>query len=228
MRRCTVYRLGMVPYEAGLRLQQQALELRKRDEILDILFLLEHPHVFTLGRNARPENVLVDGGMLKEKGIPVVQTERGGDVTYHGPGQLIGYPILNLRENGLTVSSLVHKLEEAMIEALRAFGIDARRSERGRGVFVKDKKIGALGLRIKDGISLHGFALNVNTDLRYFDYIVPCGLQGIRVTSMAELLGHSVDMAQVQDAVIANFAEEFGFEIESGKEEAWLAASLTG
>lgn len=202
--------------------------MRKRDEIPDVLFLLEHPQVFTLGRNARPENVLIDGGMLKKMGIPVVQTERGGDVTYHGPGQLVGYPILKLKDNGMTVSSFVRKLEEVMINALVGFGIEAEGSPRGRGVFVGDKKIGALGLRIKDGIGMHGFALNVNTDLRYFDYIVPCGLKGVKVTSMAELLGHGVDMAQVQDAVVQSFASEFNFQIEAGEEKAWSAASLIG
>ncbi len=218
IRHCLVYRLGLVPYETGLKLQRGLVEERKSGNILDTLLLLEHPSIITLGKNATTQNILVSEELLEKEEIAVFRTERGGDVTYHGPGQIVGYPILNLKDNGLTVSRYVGKLEEIAIKTLANFGIEASRSARGRGIFVNRDKIGAIGLRITGGVSMHGFALNVNVNLKHFDYILPCGLDGVEVTSIAELLGQEIEMAKVQDVLLFHFAEEFGLTLEFGKE----------
>ncbi len=218
MRTCLVCRFGLVPYETSLGLQDSLVEARKPGEIPDTLILLEHPPVLTLGKNAKASNILVSDERLKEEGIAIFRTERGGDVTYHGPGQVVGYPILNMKENGLTVKNYVWKLEEVAIKTLAGFGIVAARSGRGRGIFIGCDKIGAIGLRITGGVTMHGFALNVNVDLAPFDYIIPCGLSGIKATSMRKILRHEVDIARVQDVLLSHFAGEFRFALEAGKD----------
>lgn len=228
MKTCVVCRLGLTPYEVGLSLQRRLFEARLSRGIPDVLLLLEHPPVITIGRNGKDQNILASkDGLLKER-IPVYRTERGGDVTYHGPGQLVGYPILNLKEDNLTVIKYVTILEEIAIKTLGDFGIEAGRSRWGRGIFVNGRKIYALGLKITGGVSTHGFALNVNTDLRYFSYIVPCGLSDIKVTSMSECLGRKLEMGEVQDRLLDHFSRGFNFEMETGEGSAWLVPSLSG
>jgi lipoate-protein ligase B len=173
-----------------------------------------HPPVITLGWHTIPEHIIAHSDTLLRENIPVFHTKRGGDVTFHGPGQLVAYPILNLKENGLSVTDYVWKLEETAIRTLAALGIKGERITDWRGVFVGRDKIGSLGVRISGGVSMHGLALNVNTDLKHFDYIVPCGLSGVKVTSIARVRGQPVDMPSVKDILIMKFADIFRFSCE--------------
>ena len=197
---CTLYpvfmllhleQLGLVDYASALELQRERVAQRKAGAIPDTLLLLEHPHVYTLGRNARPENMLVSAELLASRGAQVFHTDRGGDVTYHGPGQLVGYPILDLTQHRRDISWYMRSLEEVFIRTAHDFGIEAGRSPGAAGVWVGNDKLVAMGVHLSRWVTSHGFALNVNTDLRYFEWIVPCGLHGKGVTSLAKLLGHT-------------------------------------
>lgn len=202
--------LGLVPYESALRLQERLAQARAENSIPDVLLLLQHPPVFTIGRFRGQSEILVSPEMLSREGIQVFQTNRGGSVTYHGPGQLVGYPILNLKEVGLSVREYVWKLEETIIRVLADFGIAGRRDPRYPGVWVGKKKIGSLGINVSHHITTHGFALNVSTNLRHFDLINPCGITGVAMTSICEELGHPVEMETVIQPLINNFAAVFG------------------
>ncbi len=214
MPRCEAQWLGRVDYSEGLRLQAEAVERLRSEEGPEFLFLLEHPHVFTLGRGASRSNILAGAERLERDLIQVHETGRGGDVTYHGPGQLVGYPIINLRPDRCDVHRYVRDLEEALILALSDFGIDGGRIAGLTGVWVGEEKIAAIGVRIARWITSHGFALNVNTDLNYFRMIVPCGITDKGVTSMARLLGHDVGMIEVAGCVAVRFGEVFDRRIE--------------
>ena len=184
---------------------------RKQGLIPDQLLLVEHPHVITMGRNGHMDNVLAEGEVLRRAGIEFHHTDRGGDVTYHGPGQVVGYPILDLREWKRDVVEYLRGIEQVLIDALGEFGIAAGRSEGNTGVWVEGKgKVAAIGVHISRWITSHGFALNVSTDLSYFQYIVPCGLTK-PVTSMQEL-GFRGTREQVSAALVRNFASRFGHE----------------
>ena len=210
-----VRRLGLVDYQAGLDLQQALVEQRKRGEIPDQLLLLEHPDVITLGVKTRHDrsHVLETPESLAAKGVALFETGRGGDVTYHGPGQLVGYPIFDLKPDRCDVHRYVRDLEDALIRAVLEFGITAGRVAGLTGIWVGDAgredKLAAIGVRISRWVTSHGFALNVNTDLSRFGLIVPCGIVGRGVTSMQRLLGHAVPMAEVEDAVIRAFGAVF-------------------
>jgi lipoyl(octanoyl) transferase len=203
----TVRRLGLVPYDEGLALQQQLVEDRRAGRIGDTLLLLQHPPVITLGVRAKATtaNVIASPDVLAREGIAVVETGRGGDVTYHGPGQLVGYPILDLRPDRQDVHLYVRDLEEKVIAAIKPFGITGGRVVGLTGVWVgppgREEKIAAIGVRISRWITSHGFALNVSPDLGHFGLIVPCGIADRGVTSMARVLGHDVRMEEVEDAV---------------------------
>ena len=212
MRSCVVRELGRVDYDAALALQQQLVDERKRGLIPDQLLLLEHPHVITLGRNGHLENLLAGDDILSRAGISFHPTDRGGDVTYHGPGQLIGYPILDLREWKRDVAAYVRSIEQVIIDTLAGFGIMAGRIPKLTGVWVGDAKIAAIGVHISRWVTSHGFALNVSTDLSYFQYIVPCGLTK-PVTSMARL-GAAATLPDVGRALTANFARIFECEMK--------------
>ena len=186
MRSCQVRQLGRVHYGAALELQQRLVAERKQGAIGDQLLLLEHEHVVTLGRNGHMDNVLASDEALARAGISFYPTDRGGDVTYHGPGQLVGYPILDLRDWKRDVGAYVRGVEQAIIDTLAEFGIEAGRIPKLTGVWVEGRKIAAIGVHISRWVTSHGFALNVSTDLSYFQYIVPCGLTK-PVTSMAQL-----------------------------------------
>ncbi|MDD3095036.1 MAG: lipoyl(octanoyl) transferase LipB [Candidatus Neomarinimicrobiota bacterium] len=188
---------GRVPYETAFRRQLELQELRLGDKIPDTLLLLEHPHVYTLGRHAREGNLVWSEEERRMRGVELQQTDRGGDVTYHGPGQLIGYPIILLRDRGLLPRRLVEWVENTVIQTLDCFSISAYVHPDYPGVWVDDAKICAIGMRIREGVSYHGFALNVNTDLSYFSGIVPCGINGGKTCSMASLLGYEPDIRQV-------------------------------
>ncbi|MBP1635936.1 MAG: lipB [Acidobacteria bacterium] len=211
MRRIGVRRLGLVPYGEALEIQRQFAEERRSGRAGDLLLLLQHPHVITLGArsDAARSNVLATPERLRELGVELFETGRGGDVTYHGPGQLVAYPIFDLRPDRQDVHRYVRDLEEVMIRITAAFGIQAGRIEGLTGTWVVADKIGAIGVRISRWITSHGFAYNVDTRLEYFNLIVPCGIRDHGVTSLARLLGREVPMADAEDAAIRAFAEVF-------------------
>ncbi len=211
---CRAYRLGTIDYEKAFFLQNRLAQARGREEIPDTLLLLQHPPVVTMGKSGKAQNVL-DPQALERKNIKVIFTDRGGDVTYHGPGQLVLYPILNLRAHRLSVPGYVWKLEEAAIRLLAAYGIAAARIEKLRGVWVGQEKIAALGVHLSRWISKHGLALNVSTDLDPFSLINPCGT-GRRATSMAALLGRPLPMDEVEERMIQSFADVFASQISLG------------
>ena len=211
--RLTVQALGTVPYAEALALQAELVTRRRAGEIGDRLLLLEHPHVITLGTGSDEGHVLASESERRLLGIELHETGRGGDVTYHGPGQLVGYPILALLEARRDLHRYVRDLEAVLIRALAEFGIDARREEGLTGVWTDAGKIAAIGVRVSSGwITSHGFALNVSPNLDYFRSIVPCGIQGRRVTSMQAILGEAPSMEAVRERVIGAFAAEFGHE----------------
>jgi lipoyl(octanoyl) transferase len=213
--RLEVRRLGTVGYQAALDLQKQLVEERKQGRIPDQLLLLEHPPVITLGARNRSggSNVLETAEALAQRGVALFETGRGGDVTYHGPGQLVGYPIVELPPDRHDVHRYVRDLEEVLILAVADFGITAARIPGLTGVWVGDDKLAAIGVRISRWVTSHGFALNVSTDLFNFGLIVPCGLRDKGVTSMERLLSRAVPMAEVADAVVARFRGVFGSSI---------------
>lgn len=196
--------LGTVGYAAALSLQKDLVRRRVAGEIPDTLLLVEHPHVITMGKMARPEHLL-----KKAPEVEVVATDRGGDVTYHGPGQIVGYPILDLNALRRDVKWYLERLEEMMIRAVARYGIAAARMEGMTGAWVGGAKIGAIGVRVERWVTSHGFALNATTDLRYFDLIIPCGLQGKGVTSVARETGRAVDLDDVRRAVVESFGAIF-------------------
>jgi lipoyl(octanoyl) transferase len=197
-----------MPYAQAFELQQQLVGERKRGEIADQLLFVEHPHVVTMGRNARSKNLLASQELLERAGIELHATDRGGDVTYHGPGQVVGYPIFDLREWKRDVVVYVRALEDVLINALAEFGIVGGRSEGATGVWVGDAKVAAIGVHISRWVTSHGFALNVDTDLNYFRYIVPCGLTK-PVTSL-RVLGCYASRERVIDALARSFGKTFG------------------
>ena len=206
----SVRRLGTLPYREALELQQQLVASRRTGDIEDQLLLLEHPHVITLGTSSHPDHILVDPEQRALLGIELFETGRGGDVTYHGPGQLVGYPILDLKPDRCDLHRYVRDLEETLIRAVATFGIDAGRKRGLTGVWVGDEKIAAIGVRVSSGwITSHGFALNVSTDLQFFDAIVPCGIREHGVTSMTRVLGGTFSRDAVQSAVTRAFADVF-------------------
>src|SRR5215510_6389520 len=202
--RLQVRRLGRVAYAEGLELQARLVAQRQAGEIPDTLLLLEHDPVFTLGRNARVENVLLPQAALRARGFEVYETGRGGDVTYHGPGQVVGYPIVELPPGRRDVHRYVRDLEEAMIRTCLDYGVAAARVAGLTGCWVGSEKIGAIGVRIARWVTSHGFAFNVSTDLAPFDLIVPCGIRGRGVTSLERLLGRRIDQDEVADRLASH------------------------
>lgn len=198
-------------YREVLSLQEQVHAQRVAGECPDTLLLLEHRPVYTLGRSAAESHVLYSEEDLRAIGIERVVTTRGGDVTYHGPGQLVGYPILHLGEAGLRVLEYIDALEETLIRAVAAFGVTAGRDRRNRGVWVGNAKLAALGLRVAHHVTMHGFALNVSPRMKDYSGIVACGLQDAGVTSLALLLGETPDMANVKRQVETSFRDVFGY-----------------
>ena len=214
-RRIDVRRLGRLEYGAGLELQASLVEERRSAAIGDTLLLLEHPPVITLGVKTRGKtaNIIASPETLAAEGVSVFETGRGGDITYHGPGQLVGYPIFDLRPDRCDVHRYVRDIEEALMVALRDFGIESGRVTGRTGVWVgpegREEKIAAIGVRISRWITSHGFALNVGTDLRHFQLIVPCGIADRGVTSIERVLGRAVPMRDAEDAVIRAFSKVF-------------------
>jgi lipoyl(octanoyl) transferase len=210
---CIVENLGVVDYADGLRLQLERVKARKAGAIPDTLLLLEHPHVYTLGRNAKRENLLISAEQLAARGAQVFEIDRGGDVTYHGPGQWVGYPILDLAQHRRDIAWYMRSLEEVLIAVAGEYGIQAGRLVGAPGVWVGNNKLAAMGVHISRWVTSHGFAFNVNTDLRYFDWIVPCGLRDKGVTSLQKLLGRRVEMDEVAERVVRQFGRVFELEM---------------
>jgi lipoate-protein ligase B len=219
---CIAPYLGTVPYEVALKLQRGLMQSRAEGRIGDVLLLLQHPSVFTVGRFRGGADLIVPPETLVREGIAVFHTSRGGGITYHGPGQLVGYPVLNLKENGLGVREYIWKLESAIIKLLLALGIRSYWLAGYPGVWVGERKVCSIGIHISHYITTHGFALNVTNDLRYFKYIRPCGLASEAMTSVSELLGHRVGMKTIIEELLPSFSEIFGLTCQQEDGE-WLA-----
>ena len=211
MRNIEVRRLGVVGYGDALELQKQLVEQRKAGEIGDQLLLLEHPPVITLGVKTRNDrsHIVATAEQLAAAGVEVFETGRGGDVTYHGPGQLVGYPIIDLKPDRCDVHRYVRDLEQVMIRMAASFGVEATRIDGLTGAWVGDEKLAAIGVRIARWVTSHGFAFNVNTPLERFNLIVPCGITDKGVTSLEKLLGRPVQLRDVEESAITAFMEVF-------------------
>ena len=218
MRICRIVDLGLIGYAEAWALQKRLVAVRKANAIEDVLLLCEHPHVITQGRNGKREHLLASEHVLRQKGVEFHTTDRGGDITYHGPGQIVGYPILNLGAIRRDVVWYVRMLEEVMIRATAEFGITAERVTGKTGIWVGDggaeEKLAAIGVHISRWVTSHGFAYNVATDLRYFDLIVPCGIAGRKATSLEKLLGRSVKREEIAPRIANHLGEVFGLELK--------------
>ena len=202
--------LGVLGYQEAWELQRALVEERAKGRSVDSLLLLEHPPTYTLGRRGRESDLLLPRRELERQGAAVYDVDRGGEVTYHGPGQLVGYPIVDLRGWGGPLR-YVRALEAVLVKTLSDFGVQAGRIEGLTGVWAEEKKIAAIGVRISRGVTSHGFALNVSTDLSWFRHIIPCGIHDREVTSLECLIGHSVPLKEVAEVVIGRFGQEMGF-----------------
>jgi lipoyl(octanoyl) transferase len=205
----TLYRFGIREYRDAWNWQQETAAAVRNGSRPEAIALLQHPPVFTLGRRARSENLLADPADLLTQGADIVEVDRGGDITFHGPGQLVCYPILDLRRRGFGPVEYVRTLEAVIIATLAEFGIVGERVPGFPGAWAGGAKIAAIGVRIQGGVSTHGFALNVAPDLSWFDAIVPCGIDGVSVTSMTALLGDRTDLLAVENAVLVAFSRAF-------------------
>ncbi|MGD9304726.1 MAG: lipoyl(octanoyl) transferase LipB [Desulfobacterales bacterium] len=215
--RCYYANLGLIDYLEAWNLQTDLVDARIKNDVSSaVVLFLEHPAVYTLGRRGGDENLLVSESFLEKSGIPVVQVERGGNITYHGPGQLIVYPIMNLHAARIGVVEFVGALEKVMLKTVALWGIKAEQSSVNRGIWIGGKKLGSIGIALRKGVSFHGLALNVNLDLLPFSWIQPCGLQDVQMTSMKQELSRSVSMVRVQEKLKENFESVFGMQfIES-------------
>lgn len=210
MKSCESRYLGRTPYAEALALQQSLHEARKQNEVTDTLLLLEHPHVITLGRAANRANILADEQMRAAKQVELFETGRGGDVTYHGPGQLVGYPIINLAPDRQDVRRYVRDIQEVLVRTARDFGVEAEpRGGEYVGVWVGDEKLAAIGIRISRWVTMHGFAFNVTTNLDYFNLIVPCGIADHGVTSLEKILGEKIALEAVAESAVHHFGDVF-------------------
>jgi lipoate-protein ligase B len=203
--------LGQQDYESALDYQRRLVEQRKKDEITDVLILVEHDRVYTMGRNAKDKNVILSKTELDQHGIRLVKTDRGGDVTYHGPGQLVGYPIINIGGEDRGVLWYVQKIEEVVCRTLEKFGLEASTDSHNRGVWIGNDKIAAIGVRVTRQITMHGFALNVSVNLDDYKGIIPCGIVGKGVTSLDRFIP-SVSMDEVKNRVVQEFMKVFEYD----------------
>lgn len=214
IKHCSVRWLGRIAYADAWKLQKELATQRAADLIGDTLLLLEHPHTYTFGSRGKREHLLVPCEALEAQGVAILDVDRGGDITYHGPGQLVGYPILRLADYELDAVRYLRTLENALIDVARGYGLDAQHVRHLTGVWVGNHKIAAIGTKVDvHGITQHGFALNVATDLAYFDKIVPCGIRNRQVGSLAQLLDRDVPMDDVVDRTVAAFAQTFNAEM---------------
>ncbi|MFN2432020.1 MAG: lipoyl(octanoyl) transferase LipB [Gemmatimonadota bacterium] len=208
----SVRRLTELGYDEAFALQCRLVEDVRAGRAPDTLVLLSHPPVVTVGRGSAEGHVLLSEAELLRRGIALRDTDRGGDVTFHGPGQIVGYVVFDLRRHGQDLHRFLRRIEDAVLRALAALGVEGGRVPGLTGVWVGERKVCAIGIKVSRWVSLHGFALNVSTDLSFFDVIVPCGIAGRGVTSLAELLGRAPDRREVEDALVAAFAREYGLD----------------
>lgn len=211
---CKILRLGIVNYREAYGLQKSLLQKKIEGSNLDYLILLQHNPVITIGRNGNNKNILVSESLLKSYGIELFEIERGGDVTYHGPGQITGYPILDLHHYKKDVHWYIRNLEEVIIRALNEYGVTGKRMDKYTGVWVDDEKIAAIGVAIKHWITFHGFAFNVCPDLSHFKLINPCGITDKSITSLEKVLGYKVNFEDVEQSIISNFLDLFDIDIK--------------
>lgn len=227
MKHCLCIDLGLIGYADALALQKRLVNARKAGTIEDALLFCEHPHVITQGRNGKQEHLLASEHVLRQKNVDFFETDRGGDITYHGPGQIVGYPILDLGAIRRDVHWYVRSLEEAMIRATAEFGIVAGRLAGKTGIWVAigatEEKLAAIGVHISRWVTSHGFAYNVTTDLRNFELIVPCGIADRKATSLEKLLGRGVEKKEVAPALARNFGEVFDLEMKDTAREELMA-----
>ncbi|TVR88227.1 MAG: lipoyl(octanoyl) transferase LipB [Spirochaetaceae bacterium] len=217
---------GRLPYDEGLALQEKLIQDRIDERITDTLVLLEHPPVITLGRSGAETDIVAAPAALEQNGVTVHRIGRGGEATYHGPGQLVGYPIIHLYERARDIRRFVFKLEEVFVRLLsEEYGIAATRDDEHRGVWVENEKVTAVGIAIRNRVTMHGFAFNVNTDLSHFSWIIPCGIRDRGQTSLAKLLGHELDSGVVEGLVERYFREVFGYSVVSGSTTSGSASS---
>src|ERR1700741_3340757 len=218
MTTCLVTDLGLIPYADACALQQRLAAARKAGAIDDVFLLCEHPHVITLGRNASRANLLASENVLRQKGVELHSPNRGGDITYHGPGQIVGYPIVNLANIKRDVGWYVRTLEETMIRASADFGVTSYRVPGKTGIWVRagdtEEKLAAIGVHISRWVTSHGFAYNVSTDLRHFDLIVPCGIADRKATSLEKLLGRNVEQKEIAPRIAKHLGELLGLEMK--------------
>jgi len=207
--------IGLTEYSEAWQLQKLIWQLRREGSIPDVLLLTEHKHTYTLGKSADDNHLLATEDELRAENIGVYHIDRGGDITYHGPGQLVGYPILDLNNYYLDVHRYLRDLEEVIIRTLRDYGVKGRRIEGYTGVWVGNEKIAAIGIKISRWVTMHGFAFNINNDLSYFDRIIPCGIFHKGITSLEQLLNHKVDMKEMQDKLTTYFGSVFDVQIET-------------
>ncbi len=203
----------MIDYQEAWDLQKEVFDLRYKNEIFDVLFLLEHPHTYTLGKVADKKNLIGSEKYLKQNKITVYDIDRGGDITYHGPGQIVGYPIMNLNEWERDTHKYLRALEEVLIKVCEEFRLTALRNSKYTGVWIDEKKIAAIGIKVSRWITMHGFAFNVNTDLSLFQGIIPCGINDKEVTSLQKELDKEQNLNHVKDLIVKNFAEVFRYDL---------------
>lgn len=221
--------LPQMEYGKAQILQEQCVAAKAAGRLReDLMFLLEHPAVFTLGRNGGRENLMVSDAFLDEAGVSVMPSERGGNITYHGPGQIVGYPVIDLQRARMGVGDYVGALEDLMLAVAQAWGVVADRDPRNRGVWVAGAKAGSIGLCLRHGMAFHGFALNVNNDLKPFQWINPCGLAGVRMTSLRQVAGREIPMHELRQTVWQNVAQVFDVTLQprtAGELEGLLAGA---
>lgn len=203
--------LGFIDYKEAWDLQKETFELRVKDKIPDVLYLLEHPNTYTLGKTADKNNLIGSAEYLSSNKISVYDIDRGGDITYHGPGQIVGYPIINLNDWKTDTHKYLRALEETIIRTCAEYGITGGREPKYTGVWVEDRKIAAIGIKISRWITMHGFAFNVNTDLSFFSGIIPCGITDKDVTSIKKEIDKDLDINEIKTKLVNNFSEIFGY-----------------
>ena len=210
--------LGFIDYKEAWDLQKEVFTKRTRGEVNDTLFLLEHPHTYTLGKVAEKENLISNDDQLKELGIKVYEIDRGGDITYHGPGQIVGYPIIKLSDWKEDTHEYLRGLEEVIMQVCSGYGLKTERHPKYTGVWLENRKIAAIGIKISRWVTMHGFAFNVNTDLNYFGGIIPCGIRDKDVTSLKRELGRELAIDEVKMKLVKEFEKFFGYDSFSVKE----------
>ncbi len=220
--------LGFIDYKEAWELQKEVLELRLNSKVSDVLFLLEHPHTYTLGKIADKKNLVASQEYLNKNNVSVYEIDRGGDITYHGPGQIVGYPIINLNQWQNDTHKYLRALEELIIQTCSYYGLKSARVPKYTGVWLDERKIAAIGIKVSRWITMHGFAFNVNTDLSLFSGIIPCGISDKEVTSLQKELNREIEIDEVKTLLVKNFKEIFNYdEVKSLSKEELLSFNLT-